>query len=539
MLTEIYCEAFGEIKRIPFSSGLNVIQGIRGNSIGKSSALKIIDYAFGGKYYAESNEDIIKHVGPHDICFSHTFEGMTFYFRRNAQNPSKVLCCGDSQYIPIPQEEISIDEFCKWLLRKYELCHSDLTFRQIVGLYIRVWNKPNKEVNRPLYNYNAQSVNSAIISLVKLFDKYEPIRELDAQNEYLKKRQRILNEAISYHLLQIPSKKEYDAINAKLSEISTQIAQLKRNISAVSVENTIGLNEKIASLLEWRTNLLNQQGRIIRDIRRTEKNLQQLHPCEEAAFSQLHEFFPGINMQRLKEVQGFHESLRTIFTDELRKDQENLTQRLSEIKAAIAENEHDIENFTGLPTKANEAIDELSQLVKEQETLQRQLELYNDKVADIAQKKDNKEQLEQMLGQITSEIEEVINQKIKSLSDMITSSNSKAPILRLSNNQYSYGVQDNTGTGKAYTDLVLFDLAILALTDLPILIHDSFLFNNIDDLTQQNFLRLYTQFPNKQIFISLDRFLGEDNKEIDDLLFSTTRLVLSENSTLFGKDWRK
>ena len=225
--------------------------------------------------------------------------------------------------------------------------------------------------------------------------------------------------------------------------------------------------------------------------------------------------------------------------DELRNDQTALRQRLSEINTAITENEHDIERFTDLPTKASEAIDELSKLLKKQENLQKQLELYNDKVADIAQKKNTKEQLEQMLGDITSEIEEKINQKIESLSDMITSSNSKAPILQLSNNQYFYGVQDNTGTGKAYTDLVLFDLAILALTDLPILIHDSFLFNNIDDATKQNFLRLYTQFPNKQIFISLDQFLGDDSKEIDALLFSTTRLVLSENSTLFGKDWRK
>ena len=50
MLTEIYCEAFGKTKRIPFFAGLNVIQGIGGNSIGKSNALKIIDYAFGGRY---------------------------------------------------------------------------------------------------------------------------------------------------------------------------------------------------------------------------------------------------------------------------------------------------------------------------------------------------------------------------------------------------------------------------------------------------------------------------------------------------------
>ena len=77
MLTEIYCEAFGTEKHIPFTLGLNIIQGRGGNSIGKSTVLKIIDYAFGGKYYSDSNDDVIKHVGDHEICFAHTFEGIT------------------------------------------------------------------------------------------------------------------------------------------------------------------------------------------------------------------------------------------------------------------------------------------------------------------------------------------------------------------------------------------------------------------------------------------------------------------------------
>ena len=536
MLTEIFCEAFGSEKRILFSSGLNVIQGVRGNSIGKSSALKIIDYAFGGKYYAESNDDIIKHVGPHDICFSHTFEGESFFFKRDAQNTSKVLCCGDNKYIP--NKEMSLDEFCKWLLAKYELDYSGLTFRQIVGLYIRIWNKPNKEVNRPLYNHNAQTISDAIISLVKLFNKYESIRELNEQNEYLKKRQRAIKEAVRYHLLNLPGPKEYSKISAELNEISNQMAQLERNVSAVSVENVEQLNDNLAALLELRANLLNQQGRIIRDIRRTEKNLQQLYPYNESSFSQLQDYFPEVNMRRIEEVQGFHESLRIILMDEIKSEQTALKKRLSEINTAISKNECDIENFTGLPTKAHEAIEKLFKLAKRQESLQMQLTLYEDNAADAAQKKDNKKSLEKMLGEITSEIEREINHKIQELSSKITSSNSKAPVLQLSNNQYTYGVQDNTGTGKAYTDLILFDLAVLALTGLPILIHDSFLFNNIDNTTKKDFLKLYGQFPNKQTFISLDQYLG-DRKDIDAILFSSTRLVLSENSPLFGKDWRK
>lgn len=92
-------------------------------------------------------------------------------------------------------------------------------------------------------------------------------------------------------------------------------------------------------------------------------------------------------MQRIEEVQGFHESLRRILMNEIKSEQTALKQRLSEINAAISKNERDIENFTGLPTKAHEAIEELSKLAKRQESLQMQLMLYEDSAADAAQKK--------------------------------------------------------------------------------------------------------------------------------------------------------
>lgn len=111
-------------------------------------------------------------------------------------------------------------------------------------------------------------------------------------------------------------------------------------------------------------------------------------------------------------------------------------------------------------------------------------------------------------------------------------------MLHFENNDYQYGVEDNTGTGKAYTDLLLFDLAILAISKLPILIHDSFLFNNIDDKTKLSLIKLYNQFSEKQIFISLDNILEGDDNEVRDILYKSNRLYLSGNITLYGKDWR-
>lgn len=52
--------------------------------------------------------------------------------------------------------------------------------------------------------------------------------------------------------------------------------------------------------------------------------------------------------------------------------------------------------------------------------------------------------------------------------------------------------------------MILLDLAILHLTQLPILIHDSVLFKNIAFDTMDNLINQYNTFIDKQIFIATD-----------------------------------
>ena len=535
MLTEIYCSSFGEDKLIPFTPGLNIIQGKSGNSIGKSSFLKIIDYAFGGEYYANSNKDVIKHIGEHRVCFCHMFDGKSYYFSRSALSPARVCRCKDKSYQT--DEEIPIKDFCNWLTGMYALQDLQLSFRNIVGLYSRVWNKPNKEVSRPLFNYNSQTVEDAIITLIKLFKRYETIAELHEERVFLKKRSAIRKQAAEFHFITIPTKKEVDAIEKELSEINKRIGQLKMNIAVGSIENSDLLDKQYNALIDHRTSLFTQRSHIIRDLQRCKKSIQQMDKMEPASFSSLVDYFPEIDANRLSEVAGFHESLRVVLLDELQEEEKRLQSRLQEFDAAIAQNDIDIQNHTKLPTQADEALESFKTLLQKQNRLQAQLEQNNDIIAESSQKKENKQKLERELASITAEIGNAINERTANYSQLITTSNRKAPVIRLGPTQYEYGVEDNTGTGKAYTDLILFDLAILSLTGLPMLIHDSFLFNNIDDSTKKSFLRLYNQFSSKQVFISLDSYLGEGDKEIDNLLFSTTRLYLSETKKLFGIDW--
>ncbi|MBR3237864.1 MAG: DUF2326 domain-containing protein [Oscillospiraceae bacterium] len=535
MLTEIYCSSFGEDKKIPFTPGLNVIQGRSGNSIGKSNILKIVDYAFGGGYYAKSNKDVIKHVGEHDICFCHMFEGKSHFFIRSASSPARVSLCEDNSYHAI--KEISTEDFCKWLTKMYALQDLRLTFRNIVSLYSRVWNKPNQVVNHPLSNYNNQSVAESITTLIKLFKRYDPIRELHEESLFLKKRSAIRKQAAEYNFINVPTRKEAKAIENELSEINARIETLQTNIAVGSAENADSLDKQYIALIDRRTELFTQRSRINRDSQRCRKNIQQINRMEPASFASLMDFFPEINMERLSEVAGFHESLRVVLLDELQEEEQRLQKRLQEIETAITQNDFDIQSYTKLPTQTDMAVDVMKTLLHKQDRLQAQLEQYHDIVAESSQKKENKQKLEKELETITTEIGQAINERTAQYSQLITTSNRKAPVLHLEPTKYEYGVEDNTGTGKAFTDLLLFDLSILSLTGLPTLIHDSFLFNNIDDSTKKNFLKLYSQFTDKQIFISLDSYLGEGDKEIDSLLFSSTRLYLSDKKKLFGIDW--
>lgn len=177
MLHEIYCEQFHQ-KRIVFNPGLSVVLGTNtgDNSIGKSTFLLIVDYVFGGSTYAGTT-DIIENVGSHDIYFSFIFGEETFKFCRNSINAHTVWKCNDS-YEKV--EEIGLSDYCKWLDSKYAISLPELSFRDAVGRYIRVYGKNNCDERHPLHYQATEKTEKACTALLKLFDAYTPLKETEA-----------------------------------------------------------------------------------------------------------------------------------------------------------------------------------------------------------------------------------------------------------------------------------------------------------------------------------------------------------------------
>ena len=97
---------------------------------------------------------------------------------------------------------------------------------------------------------------------------------------------------------------------------------------------------------------------------------------------------------------------------------------------------------------------------------------------------------------------------------------------------------DDTGTGIAYKGLIVYDLAVLRLTALPILVHDSLLLKQIADNAIEKILELYCS-SGKQIIIALDK-QSSYGIHTEQILESHAVLKLAPNGQeLFGRFWGK
>lgn len=126
-----------------------------------------------------------------------------------------------------------------------------------------------------------------------------------------------------------------------------------------------------------------------------------------------------------------------------------------------------------------------------------------------------------------------------SLNDEIYDGRRTAPTLTISDaSHYKFFTPKDGGTGSKYKGLVLFDLAILQLTNLPVIIHDSILLKQIEDYALEKILELYTR-TDKQVFIALDK--GTSYTETSQKILNDNIVLTLEpgGSELFGRAWNE
>ena len=535
MLHKIYCDRFHE-QNIYFNPGLSVVLGSKSgdNSIGKTTLMLIVDYVFGGETYSKS-KDILENIHDHRICFTFRFKTRNYYFSRSFCNPNVVEKC-DFLYRPI--DKISLKEFNEWLSVRYELNYCKLTFRDAVSRYIRVYGKDNCDEKRPLNISGNEKASDAIISLLKLFNLYGNIDELERSAKVANEDLKIYQNAQKRDFIPKITKREFNKNTEQIEELTNKLNQFERTLNCALLDKDTLLSDHA---IEVKSKLA--RTRRMRNLVKSKlKNLAFGLDCQSlstsSAFSELKRFFPTVNIEHLEEIENFHREITKVFNDELEHEKKLLSEQLSNLnnEVLILENE-----LNSLVSRPNISIEILNQFAGTKELI-RKMVAQNSAYKKLEALKENKENTNSRLGKIKSEylgeIEKKVNLKMEQLNDTLYAGLYTSPVLHLEENKYTFHTPNDTGTGIAYKGVVVFDLAILQLTDLPILVHDSIILKQISDEAIGNILAQYIK-SGKQIVIALDKQSSYGGKTEQLLIENSIINLGSGGSELFGHSWSR
>ena len=533
MLHEICCDQFHQ-KRIIFNSGLSVVLGTDtgDNSIGKSTFLLIIDYVFGGSTYAQMT-DIINNVGSHDIFFSFIFDGETFKFCRNSIQAHTVWKCNDS-YEKV--EEISLADYCKWLDSKYDIALPELSFRDAVGRYIRVYGKNNCDERHPLHYLATEKAEKACFALLKLFDAYSPLKEIEVEAQRSESELATYKKAQSLQFIAKITKRVFDQNQKAIERISVQIEELSSGLERGLLDVDAAASEQAVYIKQLLSRARRSRSKVQSRCNMLDENGTYVFSATTDTFTDLQRFFPDVAVARLEKIEVFHRTISSVFKTELRAERSKLKKEMAEYDRIICEYESQLQELIQNPKLSKIILTRHTELLREKERMQKE----NDAYAKLQQLKADRdadvERLNIIKHQQFALVSYQINEEMSRLNDAIYEGSYNAPVLDFTDNSYIFFTPDDTGTGIAYKGLVVYDLSVLGLTKLPILVHDSVVLKQISDDAIERIIELYSSCG-KQVIIALDKQDSYSERTAHLLSESAVLRLANNGQELFGRSW--
>ncbi|MDR1568490.1 MAG: DUF2326 domain-containing protein [Streptococcaceae bacterium] len=543
MLKEISCDKFkisnsDSPEKIFFSEGLNTILGGQkgDNSIGKSTMLQIIDFAFGGDTYIKS--DAVREIGPHIINFAFQFGSQTEYYARSTSDMDNINICTDNY--EVTGQTLSKKDFTKHLMTSYDMNLGDITFRQAVSLYFRMQGKSNLITSRPLSNVPQERINTTILTLEKLFGAYTKIKDYERALKDADEKKKAYDKARKLELIPnaTTTQKQKNTNSEAIENLKQELVDFTRKTDTkVSNTNLEDLNET-AELSGCITANKRKLSHLRSRLTIVEQNVRNSSSLAKSDIDEFAEFFPEADIKQISEIQNFHHKIVTVLDSELNEEAQKIKQLIYFTEQEIKSLENRIRDL-GLPVNIPKPfIAKMSEITSKINALEKQNEAY-----DIVQKLKNehktaRDNLQSMQVAQLSDIEAQINQKLSLLNETF-SVKKYAPIIKFeSDSKYAYYTPEDDGTGTSWKALILFDIAILQLTVLPAIAHDSLMMKNIEATGGDAIINLYNQ-SKKQVFFAIDE-IERYNEESRDILVQSTVLKLGKNeNALFGRQWGK
>ena len=543
MLVEVMCDKFidhGKPRgRIRLHGGLNTVIGSDSgsNSIGKSTFLMIIDFVFGGDDYVEKLNDVQTEVGEHRICFAFRFQDGLHYFSRSNVDYKNVQKC-DKDYNPIEGQTVSLNQYLSFLQNKYDLNLAGLTFRNAVGRSMRIYKRETLDEEHPLHQAKQETAKSAIEGLLKLLDLYAGIEAQSKIAAEAKDQYNTFKKAQKYQYIPFVTRQSEYYNNAdKIAELTEQAEELARKSSGGLLDLDSLQAERLSILQGRLSNFKRQRSRILSQLRAIRADQELGKKGFKRNYDDLIRFFPGVDLQRIEAIEGFHKQLAGILKKEFSETEENMQATLALIESEMSQIEAAIAQMAKTTDLSKVVLEQYAAIDKELKTLRAANDNYI-KTSELSSKaKAYDEELNRLVIEQIALMQNRINSEMEQINNTIYGGRKTSPTLTVSDaSHYLFFTPRDGGTGAQYKGLVVFDLAMLSLTKLPVVAHDSVMLKHIEDNAIEKIMELYAATP-KQVFIAMDKE-GSYTPAAQKIMEEAKVLQLSPGEgALFGRTW--
>lgn len=542
MLSEIYSEVFVNNdnirKPIELGKGLNVVVGEDNgrNSIGKTTFLLAIDFALGGDGYLRDDGGMIGHIGHHEICFKHDFDGIIFSFLRRTDDSNTIWKC-DTSYNK--QTSITLNEYKDWLTAKYGFDGLGATFRDLQYPFFRIYGLEHDNVKRPLQSVSQSKINDDLRRVLRLFKRYGEIEGLIEIRKVTEDNKKAFKNAKERKLIRpAKNKTEYTTNAAKLKSLYAQMNDILDGCDTGTLDIDIAKEDRAARLRGSLKVLRRRRTYLNRKIAEIREDFDLIDFSETKNFEKLLAFFPEANIAALSEIEHFHKGITKILHESHREETDELQKELNDIEAIVKEKEEELSSLGSTTTLSSVVVDQYADLNSEAEQLSKANELYDQEKQFKEQLAKIDEETEETWRELLSSIQTVLNETMDNINSEIVEPGRTAPRIEFNGSKkYKFYVPNDGGTGTQIRGLYVFDLAMLDLTPLKFAIHDSHGMKQIEDNQVVKLFSLYSK-SEKQVFVAIDKAQTYGaNGKIPKVISDNTVLEISSGHELFGRSW--
>lgn len=535
MLVEIHCDKFAETP-IALRPGLNAVVGdsVASNSIGKSTFLMAIDYLLAGDTFLEHNSDVVDELGHHKYFAKFHFGSAIHTFCRETGNPNVVFRCTEDYQVGEP---FSVDEYRGFLGHAYGTDSLGMTFRAVTSPFCRIWGKDNLNPKRPLDAHKNTTALSALDLALHLYRRHEPLVSLEEALAEVSAEKSALQKAQAQHLIPKLTAAQFKE-NVKSAEaIDKEIQDIKDDLQKYAVNLRQIASRDVSEIKQAKDQLLESRAHLDSRLRRVNASLESNSYIKSKSFEALKEYFPQMDDKKLARVEEFHSEITSILRKELRASKRHIQENLDRINDELTSLDERLAGLLSNLDSPGQIVDRVHSLAKKRHVIELENDFREKSVRLTEAVRQHKKELYDERKKQLSVIQITVNDEIQALSSAIYGQDRKSPYVSFGETNYTYEIFEDTGTGRAYSNLVLFDLAIFRTSPIPTLIHDSLLFKNVENEAVAQMVAVYDTVD-RQMFIAIDEVEKYGATTVETIKRNTV-LSLSDAKVLYVKDWRK